>query len=441
MGAMDEHWLQKQAWEPLARLVRDSLADGADSAMVCGGFDTPSGMVGVKTDAVASVKELLRAMNRIHSFGEVRYSLDVEANGHFVVRLQTHATAGPSDDVVLVANALPKPYLVKPKLFQTPRAKNDYAQIEEIIRDQIHDGSGCSDEVLDAAEVLRGIPFPQELRTMWRLATSGRVRFRRECKDDGKCYKITPSFEILSPAPDARGAGAIASAQGRFTEWRVCATQVLYPDPDEVVQELVGSPGWIPFAVDDDNNVYALDLTPGPRGQMGQVIQIVPSVTVGATLVAQSLTDWFACRHEPEDFSPRTQCRRDAMVHRYGPLTVADLAHETDLEVLQIGVVDEPVDLTPILGLPKVRTVVARPGSLADPTQVFEFPALEYLRLGVADWVTVLDEGLMPGQVKVAGVADEDADSHEWVEVMNRLRALVGQPSIQKLVLSGRLTD
>lgn len=42
--------------------------------------------------------------------------------------------------------------------------------------------------------------------------------------------------------------------------------------PDAAVQGLVGSPGWIVFGDNGGGDRLAVDLTPGPRGHIGQVV-------------------------------------------------------------------------------------------------------------------------------------------------------------------------
>src|SRR5260370_23613568 len=61
--------------------------------------------------------------------------------------------------------------------------------------------------------------------------------------------------------------------------------------PSADVQTLVGSPGWIVFGGPGPRDRVAIDLTPGPRGNVGQVIMIRYDEHYGARLFARSLTD------------------------------------------------------------------------------------------------------------------------------------------------------
>jgi cell wall assembly regulator SMI1 len=60
--------------------------------------------------------------------------------------------------------------------------------------------------------------------------------------------------------------------------------------PGDAVQGLVGSPGWIVFGTNGGGDRVAIDLTPGPRGNIGQVIMIDHEQNIGAGLYARSLT-------------------------------------------------------------------------------------------------------------------------------------------------------
>lgn len=63
-----------------------------------------------------------------------------------------------------------------------------------------------------------------------------------------------------SPPPSSEGAPALAwtSKQASF--------------PVDTVQNVYAHPGWIPLAKDQDGNNIAVDLAPGPKGRVGQVI-------------------------------------------------------------------------------------------------------------------------------------------------------------------------
>src|SRR5258708_1325133 len=93
---------------------------------------------------------------------------------------------------------------------------------------------------------------------------------------------------------------------------------------------------------------------------------------------------------------PRTASRRGELpaVARVngGALRSSGAAAGPELEVLAIGVREgEPLTLAPVAGLPRLRTLTALPGTLADPLEVTELPGLEFLELGTQEWRALLD--------------------------------------------------
>jgi hypothetical protein len=72
------------------------------------------------------------------------------------------------------------------------------------------------------------------------------------------------------------------------------------------------------------------------------------------------------------------------------------------LETLQLRSPDVPVDLTPLLDHPHIRTIEVSIGRLSDPSQVNRFPALEYLSAERRDWRRRLDANQVPTQLLAA---------------------------------------
>ncbi|MFJ7771126.1 hypothetical protein ACIQ1J_22685 [Streptomyces sp. NPDC097107] len=111
--------------------------------------------------------------------------------------------------------------------------------------------------------------------------------------------------------------------------------------------------------------------------------------------------------------------------------------------MLSIGVWDaEPLSLSPVIGLPRLRTLVACPRTLADPLEIGELTALEYLEIGPEEWRVLLDadavpRGLSAAAVKVHGDGDREVTSASTV--VNELLALWGRPPIIQTVLRGDL--
>jgi hypothetical protein len=96
-----------------------------------------------------------------------------------------------------------------------------------------------------------------------------------------------------------------------------------------------------------------------------------------------------------------------ARVNR-GALRSIEAAANPDLEVLSIGVWEgDPLSLAPVADLPRLRTLRARPGTLADLLEIAGLTRLECLALGPEEWRVLLDAGAVPRTLSAAAV-----DSH-----------------------------
>ncbi|MFJ8650055.1 SMI1/KNR4 family protein [Streptomyces sp. NPDC093546] len=76
----------------------------------------------------------------------------------------------------------------------------------------------------------------------------------------------------------------------RHHGWDMDAKRAVSTAPDAAVQGLAGSTGWIGFG-SNGGDEFAVDLTPGPGGHFGQIILVDHEKSLGAILVADSLTD------------------------------------------------------------------------------------------------------------------------------------------------------
>lgn len=120
-------------------------------------------------------------------------------------------------------------------------------------------------------------------------------------------------------------------------------------------------------------------------------------------------------------------------------LTSIEAAAHAELEVLSIGVWEgEPLSLAPVTGLPRLRTLTAYPGTLADPLEIAELGGLEFLELGPEEWRVLLDAGAVPRSLSAAAIeVHGDTDPLPVVAIANELLALWDRPPITRTVLEG----
>lgn len=161
---------------------------------------------------------------------------------------------------------------------------------------------------------------------------------------------------------------------------------------------------------------------------------------IGAELLADSLTDLVLNRVREERHRRRDQPPVVARVNIASLKSVQAAAHP-GLEVLSIGVWDgAPLSLAPVTGLPRLRTLTAYPGTLADPLEIAGLTGLEFLELGPEEWRVLLDAGAVPRSLSAAAIeVHGNQDPLPIVAIANELLALWDRPRIIQTVVEGNL--
>ncbi|MEU9581988.1 SMI1/KNR4 family protein [Streptomyces werraensis] len=342
------------------------------------------------------------------------------------------ATAHPGT-LLLADGALPEPVrrLPDPVPDAVPAESADVELLQRTLRERLPDAVGATEEEIAAAEARLGVPLPPELKALYQV-----VRGRHEDWDD-----LRGPYDIIGCELFPLGEVYVADAASRDVLWRFGAMEAVETGPEDSVQQLVGSPGWIVFGDNGGGDRVAVDLTPGPDGHVGQVIIIGHEGNIGAGLVADSLTDMVVHRHF--DGRPVPRVERPPLVAHVNHVAIPSIeaAAHPGLEVLSIGVwKKEPVSLAPVFGLPRLRTLSAYPGALADPCEISRLTHLEYLNLPPAEWRVLLDAGAVPTGLLAAGIdAHQQRDNPLHVMALaNELLALYGRPPITGItVLEG----
>lgn len=374
---------------------------------------------------------------------EVAFTAEVRPDGRTALRVvwsnpAVEAAIGrPGLGVlVLVDGSLPEPWrrLPDPVPGAVPASSVDLESLERTLRERLPDAIGATEEEIAAAEARLGVTLPDELKVLYRV-TRARWEDRGDDYEAGDRVAGVVGYDILA-LDDLYS----VDAAGRHSRWELSATRAAVTPPDAAVQGLAGSPGWIVFGTNGGDEL-AVDLTPGPCGHTGQIILVDHEQSIGAELVADSLTDLVLNRVR-EEGRDRSGDRLPvvAKVGSHGLRTVQAAAHPA-LEVLSIGVWDgAPFSLAPVTGLPRLRTLTARPGTLADPLEIARLTGLEFLELGPREWRVLLDAGAVPRTLSAAAVAaHDDQDPLHGVAVANELLALWGRPRIIETVLEGEL--
>jgi cell wall assembly regulator SMI1 len=440
-------------WEPLLRVLRAAgptpggylagqLEPGGWSLPLPHEFPPP-GQEQLGAERDQAVQRILGALTE-DGLDDVSFVAELAPTGRAVLHLMISSPAvdggsGPyPGSLVLVEGAVPEPWrrLPDPVPGAVPAPSADPALLERTLRERLPEVIGATGAEIAAAEARLGVAFPDELKALYRV-----TRARWQDWDDATTRRVTEalglglgllSLETLS----------LADPASRECEWQFAAQEAVVTPPDAAVQGLVGSPGWITFAHDEYGDRYAVDLTPGPRGHLGQVIMLSHEWDIGAAPVADSLTDLIVHRRMSEDPTPQEdQLPAVASINRAGLPSVEAAAHP-ELEVLSIGNwPGEPLSLAPLIGLPRLRTLsVSYPGKLADPLQIAELTGLEFLELPPEDWRILLDAGAVPRGLSAAAVERIGRHPLQITALANEILALWQRPGIPLTVVEGNLT-
>ncbi|MGW7343046.1 SMI1/KNR4 family protein [Streptomyces sp. NPDC054854] len=337
--------------------------------------------------------------------------------------------------LVLAEGSFAEPWLRHPDPVPgaVPAPTADPELLERTLRERLPGAVGATEEAIAAAEARLGVTLPEELKVLYRVT--------RVYGDDDN-----GDFEEANRAGDAvgcelSGLGHLYSidAEVRHPGWDHGARHAVSTGPDAAVQGLAGSPGWIGFG-SNGGDEFAVDLTPGAAGYYGQIILIDHEQSLGADLVADSLTDFVLGRLREEVRGRRRDKHPAAVEVGTGCLETIQAAAHPGLEVLSIRAWHgTPFSLAPVVGLPRLRTLTAMPGTLADPLEVAELTGLEFLEIGVQEWRVLLDAGAVPRTLKAAAIKVRDENHLPVAAIANEILALWDRPKITQTLITGDL--
>lgn len=416
-------------WVPLLRLIRDANAATLaypDSHLqgtitvhssrvpMCDGL--PSAEAGSQEKlAVSPLEALVEPAGLDSVFFTARFTPD----GHSTLTLALFPPR-PDEDawesaVTRVAGSLPFPYRRRPAPSPgaVPHPSADPAAVRRLVRETFPNLTPATQEEIAAAEARIGMPLPEELKALYQVTrgpayddpgAAWPAEFDRRHDDD----KHDPGWsttallwELPVPIEEVR----LIDPRFRHPSWHLAARDVAITAPGAAVQQLAGSPGWILFGDDHGSCYYAIDLTPGEGGHLGQVIALSIDDSIGAGLMASSLAAFLRGDEAHDVHAGVGEELATATVFEGGQPAV-DAAARPELEVLVLSSARDMarVSLAAFAGLPRLRTLIATPRILADPLEVATLKSLEYLELAVEDWRIVLDAEAFPPNLQAAGI-------------------------------------
>lgn len=423
-----------EVWRPLMERVRPHPVKGRwfTGTLDPGGLLRTSGL-NLLAPPTEAIKEALRA----DGVPIVDFDAQIEPNGAVTVRavLGSEQVSGTFGDVELVEGALPEPYRRRPvqPAPDHPRGPVDLAELERLLRDVWPDEEGMTDAEIDAAGARLGVAVPPEARVLYRV-TRGRDQI-----DDFESFTwhVPVPFDVWALEGPRR---QVRRAAGHL--WWKLALTAGSTAPDSAIQALSQPPEWFVLGTVDWFHI-AIDMVPGPAGKVGQVIAWTDESRgdhpFGAWILADSFLDFV--RQNRRDCEYGTTWTEN--LPEYGRVTavngraVEDVV-SPELEVLDVGKnKTKRVRIAPAVGLPRLRTLTASPGAIADPLQIGNLDRLEYLRIGVDEWRALLDAGAVPRSL-LAGAVDTGfgvrADLHVVADLLGRIRSLWGLPPAERAI-------
>jgi len=379
-------------------------------------------------DDGGSVMDALKTLSALVDGPEVAIRAYVTRDGDAqvdIVESNPHVSFGMGsgilESVLLDAGSDPEPYRRLPVRHDgvTTSPDADPDTVRELVRRALPDAAPAPASALAAAESSLGTALPEDVRALYLTAGAGDL-------------VLPPSesnlfYGMSIIALDDAAAREYLEPRARYGSWPDGATEVVAGDPHERVQPLAASPAW--FAVGDDfgGNLLVVDLQPGPRGHVGQILYVDHETPAGARWLAPSLTELLTRRpSEPVDLGPE-----GTLTVRVGPRgrTVAEV--RIDTEVLFVGAAPEPVDLAGLAGHRRLRTVVVnRSATVVNLDAVTSLPVLEYLELDVPRWRQLLAAGRLPASLRAAGLNGR-ADWATSVDVVDALLTHGGRPRLE----------
>ena len=305
---------------------------------------------------------------------------------------------------------------------------------------------GATDMQLDATEAALGTPLTAELRALYSYAKQGDFFTEEPEYDEEAEEPEDEEFDdwvlcLVPLDPDSqRRRDYTYSSSSHFSKWKYDSERVVWDDQDGRVHLTAGSPYWFPFAHDYGGNYFSIDLAPGPNGHLGQVLfHDRDEGWAGAIVAADSLTDFIVNRrgypagHDRLDKHGRLTISAEAK--RRNSVNVDSLqgVDVSEIEVLDIKGSVPPVDLQPFLGSPRLRTLTIETLP-ADPRQLLQLPALEYLSTNLATWQLLWQAQAIPPQLAAIGF-EGNSTWEELLPATNAILGLRGQPPINAVSL------
>lgn len=156
--------------------------------------------------------------------------------------------------------------------------RNDALLMRKLLLERGH-SVGYSVAEIDAEQQRRGMEFPPELRFYYALVREGVVA-------EGESGPVFAADIQAGTGAQNNVVDDAARASGKPVP------EMPSPSATDSVRPLFTAREWIVFAYSEVGSQFAFDLTPGPVGRVGQVVEFAAGELVPPRVVARSLTEF-----------------------------------------------------------------------------------------------------------------------------------------------------
>ncbi|GAB3623575.1 hypothetical protein GCM10027418_16580 [Mariniluteicoccus endophyticus] len=308
-------------------------------------------------------------------------------------------------------------------------ADNDLAEIERLLRERGHT-KGFTEKQIAAAEKKRGVGFPPELRLLFSLVKEGEILG----SPSGRGAYAEVRDGLLG------GTGKLGNVVDPKKRWgrKDALPTMPAPTAKDVVQPAYASPLWIVFADDGGGNAYALDLVPGPKGALGQVVQFDHELDTPPLLVAESLTEFLRGRLKRSkpwgpaaDAGSRLVHSDSDRVPKERRLTPGAALTATEVVV---NPTPEPFDHGMLRGSRALVTLefdkYGRNHPEYDLSALPTLTALQDLSAPEAVWAQIIEQDAFPPRLAAATITESrDLSLERALEITNAVLEHYGKPT------------
>jgi hypothetical protein len=441
-----------ETWRPLAEQLRASIPEGKDRTTLNATFQKTGSSTawGMDRNAKLNFRDLpLKGL-----FGDdngVCIQMTAHSDGKVVMELVVERPELDYKQVEFEIGSLPAAYEKLPERYPVPYSPGmNPERTRQLLGHRCIETEPVSEDRISALEKRLNVILPPDVRQLFLTAGIGLIAIPEDL--DGPPPQRVPNTEWDSDwamsviKPEEINVGMNQPIRSPWFEGHG-----LTDDPKGRVQTLGQSPAWIPIAGDGGGNFFIVDLAPGPKGYMGQILFHWHEYSEKMFWFANSLTELLELASTMGQLHGEEEAIGLEKWNVPGGSRVRVSNHWPDAlslvnpntQVLEAAN-ERILDLEPLTGLSQLRWLSLEDGARLSPNS-FEllkaFPKLEFLGLMAADWQILLEATALPATVKRAEITDgDDIGFFDRLHLSDAILATRGLPAPDYFTVEGQLS-